>query len=183
MIGYKIAVGIDRKNGPFPAMVTLNIPDDATVIRPTKPIKLGLYGGSIKSNNLINIYELRTDKATVLDVRPVDEYKEKVEDWNGKAYSVYLMNHYAGLSKYINYFSYQKGEELFTDLCMDDSIVCAQGIHFFLTEHDANNYLLLDENYYIMSSLYDFDVWWKNRYNKFYPVCDLSTYCLKELSL
>jgi hypothetical protein len=133
MIGYKIAIGINRDYGVFPVLVTLEIPKDAMIVRPIEEF-----------DTTYQIQKLRTDKATVIELKPVEQYVDFAKNWNMKAYSAFLLYHSNFTKEECFGFCYEKGETLISDLCLDKTESCCRGIHFFETVYDAYSFLFFD---------------------------------------
>ena len=145
MKGYKIAVGIDRENGPFPVMVELEIPDDAIVITPRDDVEVEVYnnvGSRIGvDKEFYSIKKYRTNKVKVINIIP--ENKFEVKEWNGKAYPLY------GLGNFPDYYDeedvYFIGKEMKTYLSRDVMLSCGPGFHFFKSGNDALMFYINDK--------------------------------------
>ena len=149
MIGYKIAVGIDRKNGPFPVLVKLEVPEDATIVIPFDGIRLASCSFSGRT-----LHQLRTNKAKVLEMKPVSTWENYSEDWNRKSYSIYILSRDFNMGISSPDFCYEEGEEVSSYLVVDERYTCAAGIHFFESIGDAAEYLLFDD--YLMGFIIKF---------------------------
>ena len=144
MIGYKIAIGINRDFGAFPVLVKLEIPEDAIIVRPVKEF-----------DTTYQIQKLRTDKAKVIEIKPVEQFVDFAKNWNRTAYSAFLLY----LSDYVEQvprFCYEEGETLLDDLCLDEQESCCRGIHFFETEYDAYSFLFFDPYKFITTVISNF---------------------------
>jgi hypothetical protein len=161
MIGYKIAVGIDRKNGPFPVLVKLEVPEDATIVRPFDGIKLEILNRCFFSER--TLHQLRTDKAKVLEINPVSTWENYLEDWNGKAYSVYSLSRDINMNISGHVFCYEEGKEVSSYLDLDERYSCVPGIHLFESNADAVEYLLFDD--YFMNCINKFSKVWTYKTN------------------
>lgn len=151
MIGYKVAIGIDKVKGPFPVIVVLEIPEDATVVVPTQKVLLDAP---------IDITKLRTDKAIVIDMYPL--YREHTDlNWNGLAFSAYELT-----CVEIYYYDqkintvYKIGKHMISDLAMDETESCGKGIHYFKSEEDARLYYSYDYTGWFYGILYNLKVEW-----------------------
>ena len=138
MLGYKIAVGIDRENGPFPVMVELEIPDDAVVVTPNDGVELeGYYYNVGDEIELVKetcfIKKYRTNKVKVINIIPENEFE--VKEWNGKAYSLYSLGNFPDY--YDEKDVYFIGKEMKTYLSRDVMLSCGPGFHFFKSGNDA----------------------------------------------
>jgi len=158
MVGYKVAVGIDRKNGPFPVLVKLEVPEDATIVMPLDGIKLNYCFFSKRT-----LHQLRTDKAKVLEMKPVSTWENYLEDWNGKAYSIYILSRDSSMSISSYVFCYEEGKEVSSYLDPDERYLCVPGIHFFESIGDAAEYLLFDN--YLMNCINKFRKAWTYKTN------------------
>lgn len=137
MLGYKIAVGIDRENGPFPVMVELEIPDDAIVVTPNDGVEV-VVCNNVSSRigvdkEFYSIKKYRTDKVKVISIIPENIFK--VKKWNGKAYSLYRLYYFSNF--YDEEETYFIGKEMETYLDRDVTLSCGPGFHFFKTRNDA----------------------------------------------
>lgn len=168
MLGYKIAVGIDRENGPFPVMVELEIPDNATIIMPRDMIRVNSYIyvdsriGIIEEPYFIKKY--RTNKVKITNIIPENNFM--IKEWNGKAYSLYRLSnffceHYIGEIYFI-------GKEMETFLDKDNMISCGRGFHFFKTKNDAQIYYENDKTYWAANIISDLRKSWHGHIHTFY---------------
>lgn len=137
MVGYKIAIGINRDYHAFPVLVTLEIPKDAIIVRPVEEFDM-----------TYRIKKLRTDKAKVIEVKPIEQYVDFAKNWNRKAYSAFLLYQSDCTEKVFRLY-YKEGEKLLSDLCLDKTESCCRGIHFFETEYDAYSFLFFDPHKFI----------------------------------
>ena len=138
MKGYKIAVGIDRKYGPFLCMVELETHPKATIIKPY--LEPQIFGG-------ISLPSRRTDMAAIKSVTPL---KAPHKNWNGKAYSLFqLCKPYQNFVRIV----YEEGVLVTSRLNTDESEPCGLGIHFFESEEDATLYLKEDICFYLENSI------------------------------
>lgn len=168
MKGYKIAVGIDRENGPFPVMIELEIPDDAVVITPRDSIKVNIYsdvGSRIGvTKGTYSIQKYRTDKVKVINIIPADEFE--VKKWNGKAYSLFILSDF-----YPNYCSkevYSIGKEMETYLDRDNTLSCGRGFHFFKTKNDTLMFYEDVSSYWVSNIIHSLQRTWYNHIQTFY---------------
>lgn len=140
MLGYKVAVGFDRETGPFPVIVTLEIPKDALVVCPIEGMRLDSTIG------IESIKKYRTDKAKVVEINPMKPRKNL--DWNGKAYSLFHLYNFTWIEKNRLFlgqqFSYEVNEELVCNLDKSVEVSCCEGIHFFETVGDTMLYYNYD---------------------------------------
>ena len=161
MKGYKLAIGIDKNTGPFIVMVVLDIPEDARVVTPTEKVSLIDHPDIIK---------LRTDKAKVIDIRPLFPEKHQNLVWNGLAFSVHEIRYsfaYTPDMRTSIKTIYKVGETVVSDLLLDTNVSCGQGIHYFNSEEDAMQFYLEDvTNWFgrVFSSLVDDWIWFYNNY-------------------
>lgn len=144
MIGYKIAIGINRDYSAFPVLVTLEIPEDAIIVRPIKEF-----------DTTYQIQKLRTDKAKVIEIKPVEQFVDFAKNWNRKAYSAFVL-YYSDCTEEVFRFYYEEGETLLDDLCLDKTESCCRGIHFFETEYDAYSFLFFDPDKFIKTVISSF---------------------------
>ena len=165
MLGYKIAVGFDREIGPFPVIITLEIPNDALVICPIQ--------GALLSPNIgrESIKKYRTDMAKILKIFPIIPIKDL--NWNGKAYSLFNLYNFTwiengedslvlGNGRLVlgQQFSYEVNEELVCNLNKDTEVACAEGIHFFATKYDTMLYYNHDNSLWAQHILEKLKMYW-----------------------
>ena len=147
MIGYKLAAYYD---GTYfqPCIVTLDIPDDATVVHPYKP-----YSWVMKKQYRVKSNKHRCNKARVIAIEDL-QFGNSVR----KAYSLYvieiLMSKYSIqtasqpyliIERYVGNYSGSVYEPSEKPICLekineDEFLECGKGIHFFLTKQDAKDY-------------------------------------------
>lgn len=172
MVGYKVAIGLDKIKGPFLALVELETYDDSTVVSPIRNIIITFDGhsrsdvalrvlGSLPpekklDGNRMEIKKYRTNRAIVKSVMPFD--KSDVRDWNGKAYSIF------DLSRWIHgecamsldampCFPLSYIDEKCIVSALDRKRVnpCGEGIHFFMEKEDAILYTVFDVEEYVLN--------------------------------
>lgn len=131
MVGYKIAVGVSSAHGFFPVMVELEIPEDATVVKPL--IGVPLFG----KNDLDVVTKYRTNTCKVTKVYPLDN--ESYDDWNGNAFSIYELENWNTDTDIQTV--YKVGSTISVKY-VDEDIEhdCGNGIHFFGSADDAERF-------------------------------------------
>jgi hypothetical protein len=129
MIGYKIAIGVSEEHGFFPVMVELEIPEDATVVKP-------LIGVPLFVENDVDVFtKYRTNTCKVIKVYPLDN--KSYDDWNGNAFSIYeLANWYTDIQTVYKVGSTISVKYVDEDIEHD----CGNGIHFFKSADDAERF-------------------------------------------
>lgn len=168
MKGYKVAVGIDKKKGPFPVVIGLEIPVDAIIIAPVD--KLHFYDPNydyrlemsfniipgIPGNGLIQKY--RTDKVRVVSMWPLEDF---VTEWNHKAYSFFELLH---IRSYFVIESpkviYTAGKEIHEDVLQNQAVSCGPGINYFASIEDAKNYYYNDTTSWAFDLMHGFSRLW-----------------------
>ena len=154
MKGYKLAIGIDKVKGPFPVIVVLDIPEDATVVVPVQKVALDNHP------TITKIRKLRSDRATVVDMYPLD--KECTDwNWNRLAFSAYELNYmevYCDLQR-INTI-YKIGKDIVSDITMDEKESCGTGIHYFESEEDMMLYYDYDLSHWFREILEYLELDW-----------------------
>lgn len=141
MIGYKKCIYFDvDKDGAKvkEALVTLEIPAGAKVIRPIDQFAFGVGRRGRPSR------KLRCKAAKVLDIVDVETREPVLCAYSAHSMVVYFFN--------MSYFlpedrapkticTYLKGEMVVADKLDENELVeCSSGIHFFLTEEEALRY-------------------------------------------
>lgn len=170
MKGYKIAVGIDRENGPFPVMVELEIPNDAVVVTPNDGVEVEVYnnvGSRIGvDKEVYSIKKYRTNKVKVINIIPENEFE--VKEWNGKAYSLYSLGNFPDY--YDEKDVYFIGKEMKTYLSRDVTYSCGPGFHFFKTGADALMFYKSDTCHWVANIISNLQkVWYKHIHRSYYP--------------
>lgn len=129
MIGYKIAVGVSKTHGFFPVMIELEIPEDATIVKPL--IGMPLFG----ENGIGVVTKYRTNTCKVVKVYPLDN--KSYDDWNGNAFSVYELANMC-----MNIRTVYKVGITISVKYVDKDIKhdCGDGIHFFGSVDDAEKF-------------------------------------------
>ena len=147
MIGYKLAT---YYNGNYfqPCIVTLDIPDDATVVHPYTQ-----YSWMMKEQHRVRSKKHRCNKARVINIEDL-----QFGNFVPKAYSLFaiwnLIGKYGGqiiprihlvIERYkVNCPGsvYEPSEKpiCLEEINEDESLECGKGIHFFLTKQDAKDY-------------------------------------------
>ena len=131
MTGYKLGVGIDRKEGPFPVVIVLEIPEDATVVTPIDKVRLDGH---------TPITKLRSNKAVVVDLYPLNRERTDL-NWNRLAFSGYELNYmYAHCDDRKIKTIYKIGKDISSDISMNVKESCGRGIHYFQSELDMQLY-------------------------------------------
>lgn len=152
MTGYKVAVGIDEKEGPFPVIVKLDIPEDATIVIPEDKVAIEDYS-DIGTRILLRtepklIQKCRTNKVKVVEMWPLGDV---VFNWNHKAYSFFELDFVRNrLVIDFNYncfdriITYSSGKELYEPVLLSKKEACGPGINYFNSLEDARDYYCND---------------------------------------
>lgn len=147
MIGYKLATYYD---GTYfqPCIVTLDIPDDATVIHPYTQ-----YSWMMKEQYRVKSKKHRCNKARVMTIEDL-----QFGNFVPKAYSLFVIetliykyncqNRYkinSIIKRYIGNYPGGVYEPSEKPICLEEInesefCECGKGIHFFLTKQDAKDY-------------------------------------------
>ena len=147
MIGYKLAAYYD---GTYfqPCIVTLDIPDDATVIHPYAP-----YSWGMKEKYRIKSKKHRCNKARVMTIEDL-----QFGNFVPEAYSLFvietIIDKYNGqfrskthsvIKRYIGNYPGGVYEPSEKPICLEEInenafLECGEGIHFFLTRQDVKDY-------------------------------------------
>lgn len=147
MIGYKLAAYYD---GTYfqPCIVTLDIPEDATVVHPYTP-----HSRMMKEQYRVKSKKHRCNKARVISIEDL-QFGNLVK----KAYSLFvikiLIEKYGGqisfrlhliIERYIGNYPGSVYEPSEKPICLeeineDEFLDCGKGIHFFLNKQDAEDY-------------------------------------------
>lgn len=139
MTGYKITVGFNN-DGPFPALVTLEIPEDAVVVKPREYMSIKCFHNG--DNSTLEFPKMRTNKAKVVNIEPLAS-EDSVDGWNKKAYSLFCLSNiytenFGNEVRIPSQFFYKTGEEVVSDFFDNNCLIaCTCGIHFFETKTAA----------------------------------------------
>jgi len=147
MIGYKLAAYYD---GTYfqPCIVTLYIPDDATVIHPYTP-----NSWMMKEQSRVKSKKHRCNKARVMTIEDLQS-----GDFVPEAYSLFviqtIISKYSKQIKFRPHLTIEHYVENYPggvykpsekSICLEEInksefCECGEGIHFFLTKQDAKDY-------------------------------------------
>ena len=143
MIGYKKCVYLDvDKDGTKvkEALVTLEIPDGAKVVRPFNPCGLAI------ARRLRPLKKLRCKAAKVLNIVDAETREPVPCAFSAHSMVVYFVHRAYFLPEAREpktIFTYIKGEMVVADKLDENELEeCSRGIHFFLTEQEALRYRL-----------------------------------------
>ena len=138
MIGYKKCLYLDVKPAGTKvreALVTLEIPDDAKIVRPVNVWSLDRSPSN----------KLRCKAAKVLDVVDAETREPVPCAFSARSMSVYFIRSTyipeAGVPESI--CTYIKNKMVVADKLDEDQLIdCSNGIHFFLSKQEALEYKL-----------------------------------------
>lgn len=142
MIGYKKCLYLDVDPAGTKvkeALVTLEIPDGAKVVRPVNACGLAI-GRSSRP-----LKKLRCKAAKVLDIVDAETREPVPCAFSAHSMIVYFVHstYFPELEKFKLICTYIKGEMVVADELDENELEeCSNGIHFFLTEQEALRYRL-----------------------------------------
>lgn len=143
MIGYKKCLYLDVDPDGTKvkeALVTLEIPDGAKVVRPVNPYGLAMARSSRP------LKKLRCKAAKVLDIVDAETREPVPCAFSAHSMAIYFVHtacFFPEAKKPKNICTYIKGEMVVADKLDENELEeCSSGIHFFLTEEEALRYRL-----------------------------------------
>ena len=143
MIGYKkcLYLDVDKEGTKVKeALVTLEIPDGAKIVRPIDQFAFGV------GRRARPLRKLRCKAAKVLDIVDVETREPVLCAFSAHSMTVYFVHtayFFPEAREPKTICTYIKGEMVVADKLDENELTeCSSGIHFFLTEEEALRYRL-----------------------------------------
>ena len=160
------------------ALIKMEIPDDATIIRPVEEVDITRYNenGSVTVEiQHIPSTKLRCDKYKFIEV--VDFYKFDYDVsfdvvsgplyiWKIYPIEVNLENVRFKSIAYPRQFEYKLGGEYISELDTNIHAECSKGLHYFETIEDTEKWIADGHSYWLISKYQDFRMFVEINYIK-----------------